>query len=273
MKSGLVDAGDAQLWVTDTGSGPALVLLHGIIASSWCWRQLIPMLSQSHRVIAIDSIAHGKSRRVLSADHSLAGYTRRTLTVCRNLGIDRATWIGTSYGGAVAMQAVIEDPTAVEKLVMMAPAHPFAESAMELARWYGTPLGTLAAHLYIHVPKRTFQWAMGRMFAEPSLCTAEMASHYFAPLKIRHTIASILSCLKSYGADMRNLQTSLPQLKTLPVRFIWGDCDPVVPHNSAARLMQELDDVRLYTMKHVGHLPYEEQPQAFEKLLLKALAE
>lgn len=272
-KSGLVDAGDARLWVSETGSGPALILLHGIIESSWCWRQVIPVLSRSHRVVAIDSLGHGGSQRLLSADHSLAGNARRVLMACRSMGIDRATWVGTSYGGAVAMQAAVEDPTAVEKLVLMAPAHPFAGGAIDLARWYGTPLGTLAAHVYVYVPERVFQWAMGRMFADPSLCTAEMASRYFAPFKTRHTIASILSCLKTYGTDMQNLHARLPRLKTLPVRLIWGDCDPVVPHNSAARLMQEFDDVRLYTMEHVGHLPYEEQPRALEKLLLKALAE
>lgn len=224
-------------------------------------------------MVAVDALAHGDSERMLDADHSLSGYARRALGVCEALGISEATWIGTSYGGAVAMQAAIEDGSRVGKLILVAPAHPFASGAMDLAEWYGTPLGTLAAHVYPRVPVRVFQWGMARMFADPAACTAEIAANNLAPLKKKGTIACVLRSLENYRKDMLRLEAGFPKLKNIPVRMIWGDCDPVVPYRSAAELARQFSNVRLERMEHVGHLPYEERPEEFERLLTQVLSE
>jgi pimeloyl-ACP methyl ester carboxylesterase len=224
-------------------------------------------------VVVIDALAHGESERMIGADHSLSGYARRALAVCEAFGISKATWIGTSYGGSIAMQAAIEEPRRVDKLVLIAPAHPFASGAMDLARWYGTPLGTLAAHVYPHVPARVFQWGMARMFADPAACTAEIAANNLAPLKKKGTIACVLRNLANYREDMRRLEAGFPKLKDVPVRMIWGDCDPVVSFRSAGDLARQFSNIRVQRMERVGHLPYEERPKEFERLLIQALSE
>ncbi len=271
----LVDTGEGKLSITDIGEGRAVVLLHGLIASSYCWRRLIPELARTHRVIAIDALAHGASDRVLDADYSLAGHAKRALGVCERLGIESATWVGTSYGGTVALEAAVQalGSSRVGALVLVSPAHPFAPQALALARWYGMLPGRMVARTYPFAPQRLFRWAMGRMYADPSKVTAEVAFGYFQPLKNKGTVRCQLRSVIAYGDDMRKLEDDLPKLKTLPVRLIWGDLDPVIPLESARRLEEALGDVRLSVIPGTGHPPYEEAPERFERLLMEILAE
>ena len=91
------------------GSGPTVVLLHGIGDSSATWAQVIPALAAKHLVIAPDLLGHGHSDRP-RADYSVAAYANGLRDLLGMLGIPRATLIGHSLGGAVAMQFAYQFP-------------------------------------------------------------------------------------------------------------------------------------------------------------------
>src|SRR5262249_45255415 len=101
------------------GSGPALLLLHGIGDSSETWRALLPTLARTHTVIAPDLLGHGRSDKP-RADYSVAGYANGMRDLLSVLGIDRATVVGHSLGGGVAMQFAYQYPERCERLVLVA---------------------------------------------------------------------------------------------------------------------------------------------------------
>lgn len=263
-------ANGAQLWVEEQGSGPPIVLLHGIVASSVSWRHVAPVLAPSHRVVSIDALANGRSARMPDADHSIKGHARRTLSILDQLGIERAILVGTSYGGAVAMRVAGEQTERIEKLVLVAPANPFAEQSIALAQWYVTLLGTMVARCYPFVPRRVFQEAMARMFVDRRKCTAELAWLYFEPLKTPGTVRCLLKSLESFAGDLRMVCDDLEILKRVPMSLIWGDRDPVIEPHSLEWLARELLSADATVMQGVGHLPYEEAPQEFARILLDA---
>src|SRR3954467_374248 len=101
------------------GSGPPLLLVHGIGDSSETWRTVIPRLARRHLVIAPDLLGHGRSAKP-RADYSVAAYANGMRDLLGVLGIERATLVGHSFGGGVAMQFAYQFPERTERLVLVA---------------------------------------------------------------------------------------------------------------------------------------------------------
>ncbi|MBD0323349.1 MAG: alpha/beta hydrolase, partial [Aldersonia sp.] len=103
------------------GDGPALLLIHGIGDSSAVWADLIPHLARRYTVIAPDLLGHGHSDKP-RGDYCVAAYANGMRDLLAVLGIERATIIGHSLGGAVAMQMAYQFPQLVERLVLVSPS-------------------------------------------------------------------------------------------------------------------------------------------------------
>src|SRR3954467_15957697 len=101
------------------GSGPPLLLIHGIGDSSATWRQALPMLARKHLVIAPDLLGHGRSAKP-RADYSVAAYANGMRDLLGVLGIERVTLVGHSLGGGVAMQFAYQFPERTERLILVA---------------------------------------------------------------------------------------------------------------------------------------------------------
>src|SRR3954447_11590854 len=146
------------------GTGPELLLLHGLGCDHTTWEPVIAALSRRYTVIAPDLLGHGRSAKP-RADYSLGGYANGMRGLLAVLGIDKVTVVGHSFGGGVAMQFAYQFPERTERMVLVAPgglgpegspairaiAPPGSHQAMALAplpgvRHLATPgLGTLAA--------------------------------------------------------------------------------------------------------------------------------
>src|SRR5580658_754836 len=100
------------------GSGTALLLLHGIAGSSRTWRDVIPLLTDRFTVIAPDLMGHGLSEKPVG-DYSLGAFASGIRDLLEVLGIDRATVVGQSFGGGVAMQLAYQHPERCERLVLV----------------------------------------------------------------------------------------------------------------------------------------------------------
>src|SRR3954462_1973088 len=101
------------------GDGPALLLLHGITSSSQTWASVLPALAEHHTVIAPDLLGHGESAKP-RGDYSLGAYASGVRDLITALGHDRATVVGHSLGGGIAMQFAYQYPERVERLVLIA---------------------------------------------------------------------------------------------------------------------------------------------------------
>lgn len=107
-----------RLAYQDEGQGDAILLLHGMAGSSQTWRSVIRPLSRKYRVIAPDLLGHGSSAKPRS-DYSLGAFAVLLRDLLDELGVARATVVGHSLGGGVAMQFVYQHPDYCERLVLI----------------------------------------------------------------------------------------------------------------------------------------------------------
>src|SRR5579872_5023041 len=101
------------------GEGPALVLVHGLAGSSTTWRAVMPALAEHHTVVAPDLLGHGESAKP-RGDYSLGAHADGIRDLLVALGVERATFVGHSLGGGVAMQLAYQFPGRCERLVLVA---------------------------------------------------------------------------------------------------------------------------------------------------------
>jgi len=103
------------------GDGPVILLVHGIAGSSRTWKEVMPALAVDHTVIAPDLLGHGESAKPMG-DYSLGAYASGLRDFLGVLGIPRATLVGQSFGGGVAMQLAYQHPECCERLVLVGSA-------------------------------------------------------------------------------------------------------------------------------------------------------
>jgi len=101
------------------GTGPTIVLIHGIAGSSTTWRAVMPALSEHYTVIAPDLLGHGQSAKP-RGDYSLGAYASGIRDLLAVLGHEHVTLVGHSLGGGVAMQFAYQFPESAERLVLVA---------------------------------------------------------------------------------------------------------------------------------------------------------
>jgi pimeloyl-ACP methyl ester carboxylesterase len=273
-----MDMDGARLRYLRAGSGPPVVLLHGLLGYSFSWRYTIPALAPYATVYAPDMLGSGFSNRPAGLDCSLRAVARRLVGLVENLGLSRFDLVGTSHGGAVAMMAASQslDSTAVGtpkigKLVLVAPVNPYSAHGRWLAPFLGGRVGS--ALLRFTAPRATFLYgcALRRLYGDPNRIAPGTLAGYMAPLAIPGLFNYGFSVVRSWTEDMKELEAILPQLANVRTLLIWGRDDAAVYAASGAALARHFRNSQLKVLPGVGHLPYEECPGEFNRLLIEFL--
>src|SRR6202167_4747269 len=141
-----MDMDGARLRYLRAGSGPPLILLHGLLGYSFSWRYTMPALAPYATVYAPDMLGAGFSDRPPGIDHSMRATARRMLRFIERLEVSSFDLLGTSHGGAVAMMAAAECLSGnfnlrVQRLVLVAPVNPYSGHGAWLAPFAGSALG------------------------------------------------------------------------------------------------------------------------------------
>ncbi len=250
---------------------PTWVLLHGFASSVFSWREVMVPLAEMEeigRVIAFDRPAFGLTERPLldewTGENPYTPEAQVALTVglMDALGVSRATLVGNSAGGAVAMRVALAHPERVDALVLVDAAVYSGGGTPALVRpLLNTPqmrrLGPLIA-------RRIQGW--GTDFArsawhDPAQITPEVWEGYLKPLRAEHWDQALWELTRS-SSNAADLSDRLPEL-TLPCLVITGDDDRIVPTEQSVRLAQELPDAELVIAPDCGHVPHEECPAVF----------
>ncbi len=106
------------IFYEDHGKGSAVVLLHGFLENSTMWKEIVPELSKTHRVITIDLLGHGKTE-CLGYIHSMETMAEAVYAVLRSLNLRRIILIGHSMGGYVALALTEKHPEMIKGLCLM----------------------------------------------------------------------------------------------------------------------------------------------------------
>jgi len=260
------------------GSGPGLILLHGLLGYSFSWRYAMPALAPYATVYAPDMLGAGFSDRPRGLDHSMRATALRVLRFADNLGLESFDLLGTSRGGAVAMAVAAEGMRGdkgvkrrVRRLVLVCPVNPYSPHGQRLAPLLGIhPVADLFLWVMNHMPSLYPYWH-GRMFGDRGKIPPGSLEGYKAPLAIPGLFEHGVSIASTWTADLSELKALLPELASIPMLLMWGSKDPAVYLSSMEPLARHFANVEKIVFPGIGHLPYEECAAEFNRALIEFL--
>ena len=274
IEEGWMDFDGARMRYLRAGSGTALILLHGLLGYSFSWRYTIPALAPHATVYALDLLGAGFSDRPRGIDHSMHGTALRVLRFADNLGIESFDLLGTSRGGAVAMSAAAQSIDAngtkprVQRLVLVAPVNPYSQHGKRLAPFFGTRIGAALFRAAIGPTRFLYPYWHARMYGDPNRIPPGTLEGYIAPTATPGLFEHGLSIVRTWTADLQELEALLPKLAPIPTLLMWGDKDPAVYVSSMEPLARHFAHVQKIIFPGVGHLPYEECAEEFNQALI-----
>lgn len=257
------------------GSGPPLVLLHGLLGYSFSWRFNISAFAQRRTVYAVDMPGAGFSERSKTLDCSFRGCALRLLRFADNLGLGSFDLLGSSHGGAVAVLAAAianeGGPRRITRLILVAPVNPWSAHGRELASFLSGAV--ISDFLGWCIPHLTFAngAVVRRLYGDPRRISSGTIEGYSKPYARSGSVDYIFNILRTWNHDLDDLEGSLPKIADLPVLLIWGSSDRAVDPASARILSRHLQNCELIQFPGVGHLPYEEVPEEFNAAVIKFL--
>jgi len=263
-----------SLSYAEAGAGPVLLLVHGLGGSSENWRAVIEPLSREHTVIVPDFPGHGRSGP--GGDYSVGGLASSLRDLLLILGHRRATVVGHSLGGGVAMQFTYQFPEIVERLVLVSSGGigPEVSPLLRAASLPGAgPFIAATAPLMRALASRLQRADKGGRPASTDL--AEVA-HGYGLLSDRERRAAFLSTVRSVigvGGQKVSAVDRLYLAEAVPVLIVWGGRDRLVPAHHAEHAHREIPGSRLEVFEGAGHLPQLEEPSRFVEVLERFLEE
>ncbi len=249
------------------GSGPVVVLVHGITSSSATWERVMPYLAQRFTVIAPDLIGHGGSAKP-RGDYSLGAHASGVRDLLAALGHDRATFVGHSLGGGVAMQLSYQFPERCERLVLVDSGGLGREVSLLLraATLPGSELLLpLLASARVLNGGRSLGRALGRVGLRTRTDVSEMARGH-ASLGDRETRQAFLHTLRTIvepGGQRVNATDRLYLARHIPFLLIWGEKDSIIPVSHGREAHGNVPGSRLEVFAQSGHFPQLDEPQRF----------
>ena len=254
------------------GSGPAIVLVHGITSDSSTWDRVMPYLATRFTVIAPDLIGHGESAKP-RGDYSLGAYASGVRDLMVTLGHDSATFVGHSLGGGVVMQLAYQFPERCERLVLV-DSGGLGREVHLLLRSATLPLSEVVLPLLASTPLLDAGRSVSRLFGRLGLRTgtdvAELARGH-ASLADRDARAAFVHTLRTIvdpGGQRVNASDRLYLAENVPFMLVWGERDPIIPVEHGREAHKLVPSSRLEIFERSGHFPHIDDPQRFLDVLL-----
>lgn len=257
------------------GDGPALLLLHGIAGSSRAWKDVMPKLVDSYTCIAPDLLGHGESAKPMG-DYSLGAFANGTRDLLVALGVERASVIGQSFGGGVAMQFAYQHPEMCERLVLV-DAGGLGREVSWLLRAATLPGVELVMPALFQPRARPVGDVVSRTLAGWGIRSPRISELWsaFSSLTETENRAAFLRTMRGVidvGGQTVSAMDRLYLAEHLPTLIIWGDHDWIIPVEHAHAAHEAMPGSELVIMEGVGHFPHRENPERFVEVLCDFLA-
>ncbi len=253
------------------GEGPTVVLIHGMVNSSRHWEDVAARLAPTHRVIAPDLIGHGDAATP-RGDYSLGAHAAMIRDLLATLGVERATIVGHSLGGGVAMQFFYQFPQRTERLVLISSGG-LGHEVSPLLR--GAALPGSAALLRLATQRRV----VARLSAAGSGLRArghksgiyvQAVARALRPLAEPGSRRAFLQTLRSV-IDVEGQKVSardrLYLLGEMPTLIVWGERDRTIPLEHGLDASRAIPNCRFETLPRAAHFPNLEDPAGLAAVL------
>jgi pimeloyl-ACP methyl ester carboxylesterase len=248
------------------GDGPTLLLIHGIGGDWRTWEPVLDGLARQHHVVAVDLPGHGGSSKG-AGDYSLGALASALRDLGGALGLDRATVVGHSLGGGIAMQFAYQFPERCERLVLVSSGGlgPDVGLLLRLASLPGS-------ELVLSLAAPTGRWlanVAGRAGRALRIRPTPDAEHYtraFVSLAEPESRAAFLGTLRGVVGTRGQLVDARDRLylaEHVPTLILWGERDAVLPVDHGYAAHEAMPGSRLEIFEEAGHLPQLDQPKRF----------
>ncbi|ARU61252.1 hypothetical protein CBW65_09785 [Tumebacillus avium] len=252
-----VDVDGGTLYVEKRGAGEPVFLVHGLFASSYCWRLVAEQLALRYTVYALDLLGFGKSDMPNDGDYSQSAQARRVLDVIGKLELQNVRLVGHSMGGEISALAASFDPTPFRQLVLVAadgfrPAFKPWQRRLLSGAW----MGWLVKRRF---DERGFRRSISRIVADPSVYGSDVIAEYVAPYRREEFPLAMRRLAHDREAG---ISPDLCSNIKIPTLLLWGDQDRIVPPRIGDRYRDVLPNVVRYErLNNCGHMPMEEHPE------------
>ena len=253
------------------GEGPLLVLIHGITSSSASWEAVLPELAEHFTIVAPDLLGHGQSDKP-AGDYSLGSHACLVRDLMLALGHERATIVGHSLGGGVAMQVAYQFPELVGRLALVSSGGLGREVSIFL-RAVTLPGSELVLPLIASRAVLDTGTAVSRMLGRVGLQAgsdlAEIArgiaslNELGARRAFVHTARSVIDV----GGQRVDARDRLYLAEAVPSMLVWGAIDPIIPARHGVRAHELMPGSRLEVFDGAGHFPFLDDPLRFTRVL------
>jgi pimeloyl-ACP methyl ester carboxylesterase len=262
---------DQRVTYRSAGSGPVLLLIHGMAGSSATWQRVMPGLAQRFTVVAPDLLGHGRSDKP-EGDYSLGAFacTLRDLLVA--LGHERVTVVGQSLGGGVAMQFSYQYPERTERLVLVGSGG-LGREVNRLLRLLSLPgseaVLRLACSARVHEAIESVSNGVARVGIRPAPFVAELWRSYASLTDddARHAFLRTLRAVVDPRGQAVSAANRLHLAGEVPTLIVWGDADRIIPVDHAHAAHALIPESRLEIFQGIGHYPHCEAPERFVQVL------
>ncbi|MDQ1752805.1 MAG: hypothetical protein QOE71_3861 [Pseudonocardiales bacterium] len=272
-----VDTGPVRARGGNSGAGPVVLFVHGILGSHHNWAELLAELSEDARVIAPDLFGHGASAKPMG-DYSLGAHAAALRDLLDVLGIETVTLVGHSLGGGIAMQFGYLFADRVDRMALISSGGLGREVSV-LLRAAVLPGSELVLPLLASNRVRdAVGWVAGRvrrlgLSAPPDAVEAwrEMAS-FSQPDSRRAFLATARSVIDAGGQTVY-AGNRFALIGSLPVLIVWGARDPIIPYRHGLSAHRELPQSTFELFEHSGHFPHLDDPDRFSRVLRRFIAQ
>jgi pimeloyl-ACP methyl ester carboxylesterase len=257
------------------GSGPPVVLIHGMVNSSRHWEPVALRLAEEYTVIAPDLIGHGDSAAV-RGDYSLGAHASSIRDLLAALGVERATIVGHSLGGGIAMQFFYQFPQRTERLALISSGG-LGREVSPLLR--GAAMPGASAGLWAAAHPRVLEAISragermrerGRGLGVYLLAIARALGPLGQPGARRAFLQTLRSVIDFRGQHV-SARDRLYLLDGFPTLIVWGERDHTIPLSHGLRAHHEIPGSRFETLPRAAHFPHIEDPEGLAAALLEFL--
>jgi len=253
------------------GQGPTVVLIHGVAGRAGQWDQTVQLLAETHTVVAPDLLGHGDSAKP-RGDYSLGAHASGIRDLLVGLNVERASVVGHSLGGGIAMQFAYQHPELCERLVLVASGglgedvHPLLRAATLPGSEFVLPL---LAHPRVLDVASVIPRALGQVGLRTRPDLTEMARGYQslsnaeARSAFIHTLRGVIDPTgqRIDASDRLYLASKMPSL------IVWGRRDRIIPVQHAQPTHEAMPGSRLELFDEAGHFPHLDEPLRFARTL------
>jgi pimeloyl-ACP methyl ester carboxylesterase len=266
--------GSIEIAYREMGGGPPLLLIHGLMTSSYSWRYVMAPLAEHFRLIVPDLPGSGRSSKPLDRSYRAAAFAECIGELCAALSLRGVACVGNSLGGYLAMRAAIRDPGLFSSLVNVhSPGLP--ELRLSLLR-IGLSIPGMKSGLAWWIRRDPLRWAHANVhYWDESLKSREEAEAYGVPLSTPEGSRAFVRILSEvlHSADVEQFASEIERLETFPIPLllVYARSDPMVPPRIGERLAAKIRGARLVWLDDTSHFAHVDSPDRLLPIIAEHL--